>query len=197
MRSLRALVGAWLPVAAAFAAGALFTGVATGHTGSTALLHSGHSDSMNGTLTAKGFRYAAPKTGRLVVPAAAFDHVTNNGGQITLPAFGGARSAPVMLPDRSVVTKVEWFYDTNTSAGSQLQLEVWDPAPGAESNMVTLSSGACGDTPCSSSTTVISSPTINNRRKHYVVTLFPGSEELTTFKIVITYRLGAPVPGLG
>jgi hypothetical protein len=59
---LRSLLQSWIPVGVAFALGTVVVGgIAIAHPGSPAFLHSGHSDTMNGTLTAKDFEYKKAK----------------------------------------------------------------------------------------------------------------------------------------
>ncbi|HYN37449.1 MAG TPA: hypothetical protein VEV82_10815 [Actinomycetota bacterium] len=191
MKSATSVFRSSLSMVAAFLLGVALTGVATGHSGFGSLLHSGHSDVMDGTLTAEGFKYSSPETHRLAVPAAAFIHESSSGGgQVIITA---PQVAPVNLPDGATVKKVQWYYDETASDDDTLQLEVWDPGPGQESNMVNLDQPACNSLPCVSSTTGISSPVINNKTHHYVLMLFPGPmDPVTTFKIVITYEVTVP-----
>src|SRR5688500_416449 len=111
------LVQRWLPVLAAFLLGVgLVSGVGVAHDGSGQLLHSGHSDTMNGTLTAKGFKYNSPKTQKLVLGASSFNPNAHT-CQFTLEGYGGALkdlngcagySQDFSLPKGSRITKVTW-----------------------------------------------------------------------------------------
>jgi hypothetical protein len=192
----------------AFALGTLFIGgAAVGHPGSGAFLHSGHSDTMDGTLTAKNFEFKKAKTVRLVVPGSAFipdasgDTYEHGGysGEVT-PLTGSEMVAPVNLPDDAKVVRVSWFYDESPADDQgELHLEVNFPQ-GGHDDMALLLSDACAASSCPPKVdTTITPNTINNKTRHYGLWLndLGGAGELTTYKVVIRYEVGAPGPASG
>lgn len=202
MTFLKSLVRSWLPVGVAFLLGATFVGIAGAHSGFPEFLHSGHSDTMNGTLTAKNFKYKTPKTNKLVVPGAAFVGDTNTSvidhgnysGQVFLPA-GNVANAPVNLPHGAVVTKVSWFHDTAAAGDAELHLEA-NTATGGHDDMVAPSNAACAATPCVTVVTTVSPNVINNGLRHYGIFL-SANNDFTTYKVVIFYTTRLPGPATG
>ena len=189
---------------AAFLLGAALTGVATGHSGSGALLHSRHSDTMDGTLTAKGFKFETKKTSRVAVPAPAFQASggtldQNQDGYATLVS-GGDAVAPVLLPDRAVVTRLTWFHDDNPAFNSYMRLYAGGPQGGTG-----LIAGAdigagedCQPSPievCSTTDDTIDPnlDDINNRSWHYFLD-WHTSDAQVTHKVVIVYKVATPGP---
>ena len=205
MRFFKSLLQSWIPLGIAFVLGTVVVGgVAFAHPGSPAFLHSGHSDTMNGTLTAKNFKYKSPKTVRLVVSGSAFipdsdgDTFEHGGysGSAT-PLAGSEMVAPVELPHNARVVRVSWFYDESaTEDAGELHLEA-NNLTGGHADMALLLSDICAADPCPPKVDASISPnTINNRTRHYGLWLddAEGTGELTTYKVVITYRVGAPGP---
>jgi hypothetical protein len=205
VRFFNSLFQSWIPLGIAFVLGTVVVGgVAIAHPGSPSFLHSGHSDTMNGTLTAKNFKYKSPKTVRLVVPGSAFipesDASTFEHGGYSgeaTPTGGSEMVAPVELPHGARVVSVRWFYDENAAVeNAELHLEA-NNLTGDHADMALLLSDACATTPCPPTVdTSISPNTINNRTRHYGLWLDDLSDtgDVTTYKVVITYRVGAPGP---
>jgi hypothetical protein len=198
---IKKMFHAWLPVGVAFLIGALFVGSASGHTGFPAFLHSGHSDTMAGTLTAKNFKYSTPKVVQYEVPGSAFvagtpsdvpDH-GNYSGAVTL-ATGEVAVAPVYLPQGAVVTRVTVWHEVESAFDWDLHLEANDNV-GGHDDMVILDASACAATPCSTSTTTFSPNTVNNKTRAYGLFLRnDGASPITVFRIVISYRTSALGP---
>jgi hypothetical protein len=184
---------------AAFLLGVALTGVASSHSGFGAFLHAGHSDTMDGTLTAKGFKFKPKETGRLVVPAAAFqvdagdlNHTSNGQGTATLSASGNA-IAPVSLPDRAVITRLSWFHDIDLDAGSAMRLQLRN-ADGSTANVALADFQAgedCADLPCATTDDFPGNATVNNRRRHYWLE-WVAQDEQETHKVVIVYKVATP-----
>ncbi|HYN36009.1 MAG TPA: hypothetical protein VEV82_03440 [Actinomycetota bacterium] len=189
----------WLPVivAAAFFAGALAT-QAISHPGEGDLLHSGHNDRMNGTLTAKNFKFKPAKTFKYTVPAAAFfgeagdaaGHSGYSGAVGVAPAQ--LAIAPVQLPVGARITKVEWFLNFGDDVSLFLQENVMTGV-GDHANMVDLAGTSCSGDPCKVVTTDID-PSVIKASRHYGLVLQGESEFSTTYKVVITYTLNRPTP---
>jgi hypothetical protein len=162
---------------------------------------------MDGTLTARNFEVKKAKTVRLVVPGSAFirddsgDTYEHGGysGEVT-PLAGSDMVAPVNLPHGAKVVEVRWFYDPSPNAEEgELHLEANFPT-GGHDDMAPLSSDACADFPCPPKVDDTITPnTINNTTRHYGLWLFDlgGTGELTTFKVVIKYEVGASGPASG
>jgi len=195
----------WIPLGAVVVIATLLVGgSAGGHPGSSGFLHAGHSDTMNGTLTAKNFKFKTPKTVRLVVPGSAFipdsdaDTYSHGGysGEVT-PLAGSEMVAPVELPQGARVTQVRWFYDESAADDAgELHLES-NLIQGGHTDMALLQSLACATEPCPPRVDSSISPnTINNRVRHYGLWLndLGGAGDLTTRKVVILYRIGVPGP---
>jgi hypothetical protein len=187
---------------AAFLLGVALTGVATGHSGFGELLHSGHNDTMDGTLTAKGFKFKTRETSRLVVPAAAFQeadgtlvHQFSADWRARLSA-GGDAAAPVNLPDRAVVTRLTWFHDEDPAPNSYVRLYFSKAAAGL-GTQGTAYVGAgedCPDLPCSTTDDSIQNATVNNRERAYFLA-WNAIDEQDTHKVVIVYKVETPGPG--
>lgn len=90
-------------------------GVAQSHGGDRDLVHSGHDDSIDGTLSAKGFKYLKARTFRYVVPAGAFipesasSDLGHGGGSAQVNLTQGEAIAGVSLPVGSTIRKIEMF----------------------------------------------------------------------------------------
>lgn len=205
MKFAKSLLRSWLPLGVAFLLGTLFFGgSAIGHPGFPKFLHSGHSDTMNGTLTAKNFKYKKAVAARLVVSGSAFIPDTdastfshgNYSGSVQ-PTNDNAVVAPIDLPNGARITRVRWYYDTSIAGGvGSLHLEANDRT-GGHADMSTLSSVACNTAPCAPAVdTTIAPNTINNGTTHYGLWLSDASatEDLITYKIVIDYKVGRPGP---
>src|SRR5262245_9485864 len=141
MRASKAIVRSWLPVIVAFFLGASMVGISWAAT-----------TSFSGTVKAKNFKYASPKTVHLVIGAAAFTPNRHGcsfdfEGDHHLPDFGpgGVSSAQVGLPQKATVTKVEWTLANGS--GSVLTLNAWTPGliPSGTvlANIPSTCSGAC------------------------------------------------------
>lgn len=189
----------WLPVivAAAFFAGALAT-QAISHPGEGDLLHSGHNDRMNGTLTAKNFKFKPAKTFKYTVPAAAFfgeagDAAGHSGytGAVGV-APGQSAIAPVQLPIGARITKLEWFLVDAEDVGLSLQANAMTGV-GDNVDIVEMG-GSCSGDPCKVVSTDIGDPSVVKASRHYGLQIFGGSEFSTTYKVVITYTLNRPTP---
>ena len=199
MRTLRSPLGSWLSLVAAMLVGAGLVGVAQGHRGDRALLHSGHSDTMDGTLTAKNFEYKQPKLFRYTVPAAAFvpnsdSTVFSHTGYSGLVAVSNFNEvvAPVNLPLGAVVTKVQWFHSTSTTSG-RLHLEANDLA-GSHLDMAKFRNPpACATQPCRMTDSTIRRERIVANR-HYGLWLYADSGTADAYKVVIFYRVRRPAP---
>ena len=185
----------WLPLAVAFLIGAFFVGSAMGHPGFPEFLHSGHNDTMNGTLTAKNFKYKTPKVVQYVVPGSAF--VSGNPGQepdhgdysgrVTVAASESA-VAPVYIPQGAVVTKVTVWHETGAASDWRIHLEANDDV-GTHIDMVNLLASACVATPCSTSTTAINHKVVNNTARDYGLWLSNQiGSSITVYRVVISYR---------
>lgn len=211
MAFVRSLLRSWLPVGVAFVLGGLFMGTASGHGGFPDFLHAGHSDTMNGTLTAAGFRFKQAKTVRLVVPGSAFvpnregpgatpnDSVHHSGysGQAFVQG-GDIAVAPVNLPHGAVVKSLTLFHDGSDPAGSTLDLEASDSSRGFMTMARAPSNGSCPSNPCSSTDGSIALAVINNLTKHYGLTLTTSTtSSIHLYKAVIRYQVKTPGPASG
>jgi hypothetical protein len=116
------------------------------------------------------------------------------------PSAGGEVVAPVELPHGAKVIRVGWYYGASAAdEAGELHLEAND-LTGSHADMTLLFSQACADDPCPARVdTSISPNTINNTTRHYGLWLRDnsGAEDLTTYKVVITYKIGAPGPASG
>jgi len=207
---LKKLTVAWLPLVVAFLIGALFMGSASGHSGFPGFLHSGHSDTMNGTLTAQNFKYASPRLVRYVVPGSAFvsgalgddpDH-TGYSGEVEVPV-GEEAVAPVYLPHGAVVTRVTVWHGSTDVDDFELHLESNIPA-NDHVDMVVLNPAACVDPLCTTTTTDIEANPINNNGRSYGIWLSNDSlGAITVYRVVVVYRtsflgpVSASLPGAG
>jgi hypothetical protein len=192
---LKKLTATWLPLVVAFLIGALFMGSASGHSGTPGLLHSGHSDTMNGTLTAQNFKYASPRTVRYVVPGSAFvaanpgeepDHA-NYSGEVEVP-LAEAVVAAVNLPHGAVVTRVTAWHSTTEGSDFELHLESNIPADDHD-DMVVLEPVACATPPCQTTTADVEFNPINNNGRSYGIWFQnQGLEPLSLYRVVVVYR---------
>lgn len=189
----------WLPVivAAAFFAGALAT-QAISHPGEGDLLHSGHNDRLNGTLTAKNFKFKPARTFKYTVPAAAFfgeaGDAAGHGGYTGVVQISPGKKAiaPVQLPVGAHITKIEWYLLFGDDVSLFLQENVMTGV-GDHSEMVDLAGTSCSGDPCKVETTDID-PAVIKASSHYGLLLQGESESSTTYKVVITYTLNRPSP---
>jgi hypothetical protein len=203
-RFLRAV----LPLVAAFVLGALAVGQVGAHTGFPKFLHSGHSDTMNGTLKAKGFKFKTRKTGVLVVGASAFQPMDSGCGWSN-PGYGGALiaesaclfSANVDLPSGARITKVRWFHDTvTTPAGDgDMILEGDDPlsSGGGYDTLTSISADtSCTTVPCIGADATIPlipgvNP-VNNLMTHYTLSWDVAVANFRMAKVIVFYTVANP-----
>lgn len=191
-----------LPVLTALLIGAGMVNVAQSHTGETALLHSGHSDKMDGTLTARNFRYSKARTFRYVVPAAAFSAEAttsdlNHGGYSGVVALDNDDEAVagVSLPIRARVTRVRTFVDEG-DIRIHLESNKLD-GNGDHGEMVDEDPPTCpGTSVCVFTDSSIDSPVIRGDR-HYGLWLDSQGASARIFKVVIYYKTRAPSPPVG
>jgi hypothetical protein len=156
---------------------------------------------MNGTLTAKNFKYKTPKTVQYVVAGSAF--VSGNPGQEpdhgdysgkVVVASGQSAVAPVYLPQGATVTKVTVWHETTSANDFELHLES-NFSDGGHDDMVLFLASACAATPCSTSTTTVDFNPVNNKTRAYGLWLFNGSAgSITVYRVVITYRTSSVGP---
>ena len=197
MTFVRSLARSWLPVGVAFLIGATFVGVAAGHGGSPDFLHSGHSDTMNGTLKAKNFKFKSPKTNRLVVPGSAFapNDCTGFSGEACSNTADNM-VAPVNLPQGAVVKRVLWTYDSGAAGDASIHLES-NFGDANHDDMSLMNTDACGSSPCTKSDSTISPSGINNARRWYGLWLSPNIAGHSTFRVVIVYTTRSVGPATG
>jgi hypothetical protein len=117
-----------MALVAAFLLGASAVRIASGHSGFGDLLHSGHSDRIDGTLTAKRFRFAKPKTSWLSVAPISLRPIDPGCGAVTWevdpeaePSYvesadGCWMALQVNVPDDATIVKMLW----NLRAPAQL-----------------------------------------------------------------------------
>ena len=186
---------------AAFLLGIALTGIAAGHGGSGQVLHSGHSDSMRGNLTAKDFRYRSPKTSRLVIPGTAFHgrtHISEFQHDLELSSIIVPNSnyvvAPVFLPDGAQVKSIQWFHSDDNETGTfQMHASFFENGEPAFTLMSesTVNAG-CSQEPCVVADSTVDASTINNRSRHYSLNVSGG--ETTVFKAVVIYSVARVTP---
>ena len=195
-----------VPVVLAMLVGAAMVGVAQSHPGDKALLHSGHSDTMKGTLKARNFKYLKAKTFRYIVSGGAFipenagqtvDH-GNYSGMVSLN--GGPAVTGLDLPPGAVVTRFELF--TADGAGAvDIHLESND-LQGNHGDVVDMTAAStCGSTTfCKETATGLDDPATPQREnviaknRHYGLWANgPG----TIYKVLIFYKTRAPLPPVG
>lgn len=210
MSFLKKLTVAWLPLVVAFLIGAAFMGSASGHPDFPKFLHSGHSDTMNGTLTAQNFKYASPRSVRYVIPGSAFvagllgsepDHTGYSGEVQVLPSEEAV--APVYLPQGVTVTRVAVWHGTTLADAWELHLESNFP-DGGHDDMVVLNPAECLSTPCITATTDVGFNPVNNQGRSYGIWLSNDTDvPITVFRVVVSYRtsflgpVSASLTGMG
>jgi hypothetical protein len=156
------------------------------------------------------YKYASPKTDYYAVPGTSF---TNEGSTYStaVGTYGlyipdgiatavGYVDAPVNLPDNAVVTKLEVFFIDKDGTYNTQPLQLWrnDYALNTVAGNGTMMASTIGSTGTnsliqSSSTTTISSPTINNGTYAYFLRwgTMQANSNLILCKVVITYTVSA------
>ena len=192
-----------VPVVLAMLVGAAMVGVAQSHPGDKALLHSGHSDTMKGTLKARNFKYLQPKTFKYTVPAGAImgedaaegvNHAGYSGEAVLVN--GASAVAGVMLPTGSRVTKVQLFSESTDFI--RIHLEKNPLATGGDHvDMSEFNSTACGNDFCVATDTTIDQPKIVGNRHYGLWIDNQDTPNVSVFKVVITYKTNSPLPPIG
>ncbi|MBI4260459.1 MAG: hypothetical protein HY658_07825 [Actinobacteria bacterium] len=201
MPRIRPFLDRWLPVLVAFVLGASLTGIAGAHGGSPEFLHANHSDRMFGTLTANNFKFAAPKVSRLSIPAAALDETSEAATFQRTDSYGytlhpsAVATAPVNLPHGARVIRVEWVHQGGAPPGTAtLHLERLG-ASLDDQDLAVVDSVMCSETACTSVTTAISFPVINNGKFGYGIWIENDStQDFELYFVVIVYTVTTPGP---
>ena len=164
---------------------------------------------MNGTLTAKGFKYKNPKTGILALGTGAFSPVSSGctydtasgNGQGFLHSSGSCDyHANVSLPHGARITRVRWSYDTVSTVGdATLRLEANNDlsSGGGGTDLVQLNADeACTETPCiandSSVPTAAGVNPVNNTNRHYTLYLEATGGSFRWSKVLVYYTARTP-----
>jgi hypothetical protein len=208
-----------LPVMAAFLVGASLVGVATGHSGFQDLLHSGHSDKIKGTLTARRFRFSHPKAAwevlapisiRPVDPEApaCLDtewHIPADpeaGPSYVSSGAGCWMAAQVMIPDDATITKMVWHLrDPSDTTPILMELVSFD-ALGAGGKVLADDRDTRGPAECADGCHISQgvdkqipgfNPVINQRRS-YTFRYKAEDAAIKTTRVLITYKVETAGP---
>ena len=188
----------WGSYVVAGAIGASLVGIAVAHPVDKDLVHSGHSDAIDGTLSARNFRYKPAKQYRLNVSGLAFT-ASDAPSDYQPSLYGGvladetSAGAPVNLPAGATITKVSFFWEADpTVDDTNLRLQWNDDVNSGGAEMAEAQATPCAVNPCSASDTSIVNAKVSSRR---VYGLEVQTEDgVRILKAVISYKLKAPAP---
>jgi hypothetical protein len=198
---VRLILRSWLPLGVAFLIGAAFVGVAGAHSGFPEFLHSGHSDTMNGTLTAKGFKYSTWKTSYLSV--AAMDFAPDNIGDTTNDYYnlwlgpnlsnndgGRCFNTGVNLPQGSKAQSITFYFTSGASSDFFGELDRHRLSTAGGQNLTSVSPVDDTGTVASATGAVPSTMQVvnNNAFSYGIGACFSGDTSFHGAKIKYQYR---------
>jgi hypothetical protein len=196
-----------LPLLVAFVLGASVVGVASGHEGSPGFLHSGHADTMKGTLRAQNFRFLRPRVSYVVIAPASIQPLDSSDctgferqeNFVSAPA-GCEMIAQVNPPNHSFISKVVWNLRADSATNVELELVSYD-ALGNEPPKVVAGAGeitpvAECETGCAVSYSAFPEPGVNpvvTQRRTYSVVV-SADQPIKTTRIFVRTEVDTPGP---